>query len=318
MLYAWITSILILNTPVVTSEKTIVKILKWWSQLAGNAFNFVKLGTSETLRNEIVERDKTVSEHVPKHLRPLNNDQFGHYLAGLIDGDGHFSSKQQLVIVFDSLSAPLAYYLKTRIGHGNVRKIKNKNAFLFIISSFEGMKVIIDLVNNRMRGIDRVHQIEKNILSHTKYAELRNNFYFNRNVTKDLTNHWLAGFSDADGSFQIKILNRNNKKREVRLNYQVDQKRNDLSILIKDYMGGNIGYRSTQDIYYYGSTSFKSAINVINYFDNFHMMSNKHVNYLKWRKAFLLIQSKQHLTEKGLDKIIKLKSTMNRLNQTTI
>ena len=34
---------------------------------------------------------------VPKHLKPVTFDQFGHYLAGLIDGDGHFSRKQQLV-----------------------------------------------------------------------------------------------------------------------------------------------------------------------------------------------------------------------------
>ena len=55
------------------------------------------------------EHVKHISKHVPKHIKPLNNEQLGHYLAGLIDGDGHFSSKQQLVIVFHSLDASLAY-----------------------------------------------------------------------------------------------------------------------------------------------------------------------------------------------------------------
>jgi hypothetical protein len=32
---------------------------------------------------------------------------------------------------------------------------------------------------------------------------------------------------------------------------------------IKNYLGGNIGYRKSQDTYYYGSTSFGSAKNVI-------------------------------------------------------
>jgi len=76
------------------------------------------------------------------------------------------------------------------------------------------------------------------------------------------------------------MINRNNKT-EVRLNYQIDQKTNHLLLLIKDYLGGNIGYRESQDTYYYGSTSFGSAKNVINYFNRFHMLSNKHVNYLK-------------------------------------
>ena len=73
---------------------------------------FVKEVLPETLRSETVvntENIKPISVHVPKHLNPLNDDQFGHYLAGLIDGDGHFSSKQQLVIVFHSLDASLAY-----------------------------------------------------------------------------------------------------------------------------------------------------------------------------------------------------------------
>lgn len=63
----------------------------------------------------ITENVKTISIHNSKHLKPLNDNQFGHYLAGLIDGSasqGHFSSKQQLVIVFGSSDLSLAYYLK--------------------------------------------------------------------------------------------------------------------------------------------------------------------------------------------------------------
>lgn len=43
-------------------------------------------------------------------------------------------------------------------------------------------------------------------------------------------------------------------------------------------------------------------------------MSTKHVNYLKWRKAYLIIQNKDHLSKKGLDKITRIKYTMDRLN----
>jgi hypothetical protein len=87
-----------------------------------------------------------------------------------------------------------------------------------------------------------------------------------------------------------------------------------LLILIKNFLGGNIGYRKSQDTYYYGSTSFGSAKNVINYFYYFQLLSSKHINYLKWRKAYIIIQNKQHLTDSGLDEISKLKKTMNRNN----
>ena len=126
---------LVLNTP--SKKKYIVTKLKQRSLSAGNIFTF-KNGTSETLRNGTVapsENIRPISEHVPRHLRPLNDDQFGHYLAGLIEGDGHFSSQQQLVIAFNSLDASLAYFIKKRLGFGSVNKVKDKNAFLFIIST---------------------------------------------------------------------------------------------------------------------------------------------------------------------------------------
>ena len=86
-----------------------VKKLEQRSKSAGN---ILTNETSETLRGGVVESSehvKHISKHVPKHLKPLNNEQLGHYLAGLIDGDGHFSKAQQLVIVFSSPDAFLAY-----------------------------------------------------------------------------------------------------------------------------------------------------------------------------------------------------------------
>lgn len=128
---------------------------------------------------------------------------------------------------------------------------------------------------------------------------------------------WGKKTNHADASFQIKVLNRNNRV-EVRLNFQIDQKKDGILLLIKDYLGGNIGYRKSQDTYYYGSTSFGSAKNVINYFDYFHLLSSKHVNYLKWREAYLIIQNRDHLNKYGIEKVIKLKSTMNRLSDSTV
>jgi Cytochrome C and Quinol oxidase polypeptide I/LAGLIDADG endonuclease/LAGLIDADG-like domain len=297
----------------------IVKKLKQISKSAGNILN--KSGTSETLRNGIVvnsENVKYISDHVPKHLKPINNEQLGHYLAGLIDGDGHFSNAQQLVIVFSSPDAFLAYYLKKRLGFGNVKKIDNKNAYLLIISNKKGILKILNLINGKLRTKNKFDQVGKNILSHKNYTEIKENINFTLNLTNDLNNHWLAGFSDADASFQIKIINRTNRNNaEIRLNYQIDQKKNDILILIKNYIGGNIGYRKSQDTYYYESTSFGSAKNVINYFDKFNLQSRKHISYLRWRKVYRLIQNKEHLTEAGINKIIKLKSLINHHEDNT-
>ena len=264
----------------------IVKKLKQRSLSAGNIYNKKQAqinGTSETLRNEtvkIVENVKNVSLHIPKHVKPVNDDKFGHYLAGLIEGEGHFSTQLQLIIAFHSLDASLAYYIKERLGNGSVKKIKNKNAYLFILSSTEGLKKVINLINGKIRTENKFNQITDNILNHKSFAELKNKSNFTLNLDKDLNNHWLAGFSDANASFQIKILNRKNRL-EVRLNFQIDQKKDNLLILIKNYFGGNISYSKSQDTYYYSSTSFGSAKKLINYFDHYHLLSSKHINYLK-------------------------------------
>jgi hypothetical protein len=287
-----------------------VKKLEQRSKSAGNNLTD---RTSETLRGGIVvnsEHVKHISKHVPKHLKPLNNEQLGHYLAGLIDGDGHFSKAQQLVIVFSSPDAFLAYYLKEKLANCNVKKVKDKNAYLLIVSKKEGILNVLNLINGKLRSENRFNQVINNILSHDRYKGININFTIN--LTDDFNNHWLAGFSDADASFQVKIINRNTRnKPEIRLNYQIDQKNNILLTKIKNYLGGNIGYRKSQDTYYYGSTSFGSAKNVIEYFNQFNLQSRKHVSYLRWRKVYILIQDREHLTDKGLIKILRIKSLIN-------
>ena len=286
-----------------------VKKLKQWSPSAANTLLF-KSGSSETIRNN-TENITAISIHVPKHFKPLNDEQFGHYLAGLIDGDGHFSSLQ-LVIVFSSPDVQLAYYIKKMIGFGHVRKVTNKNAYLYIISNKDGMTRAINLLNGKLRTRNKFNQVLTNILVHTKY-QTPENIEFKMNNSNDFNNHWIAGFSDAVASFQIKILNRDNRPRpEIRLNFKIDHQDNDLLVVIKDTFGGNIGYRKSQDTYYYGSTSFGSAKKVIKYFDTYHLQSSKHINYLKWRKAYIIIQEKRHLTETGIDIILTLKNSMNR------
>lgn len=316
LLYAGTTSIFSFKYYILNDT---VKILKRWSKSAGNLFANVKWGTSETLRDETVyttekEKDKEkenikpLSVHVPKHVRPINDDRFGHYLAGLIDGAGNFNHKQELVIIFNTLDIYLAYYIKKQIGFGSVKKIKNKDAVLLIIATKKGLDKVINLINGKIRTEYKFNQIVNNILNHDNYAKFRQNFSLN--LHNDLKNHWLAGFSDANASFQIKVYNFH--KVEIKLNIQINQKEKNILLLIKDFLGGNIAYIKSKDTYCYDSTSFGSAKKVLNYFDYFHLLSNKHVHYLKWRKTYIILQNKNSLNNENLAKILKFKKKMCR------
>lgn len=293
----------------------IVKKLKRRSRWAGIIFKF-KNATSEALHNEgekKIENIKSISVHVPKHLKPVNDEQFGYYLAGLIDGQGYFTSKQQLVIEFHPLDSSLAYYLKKRIGFGSVKIVKNKKVLILVIGAKEGLKKIINLINGKIRTENKLNQIINNILDQDKYTDFKRTINLELNLNKDLNNHWLAGFTDVNGIFQIKVVNDNNIL-DIRLNFQIDQKKDTFLLLIKEFFGGFISYNKIKEEYVYSSDNYSSAKNLINYFDYFHLLSIKHINYLKWRKTYILIQNRSYLTKKGVDKIIKLKNTINRLS----
>nr|QPC56059.1 LAGLIDADG endonuclease [Ophiocordycipitaceae sp.]QUT09493.1 LAGLIDADG endonuclease [Ophiocordycipitaceae sp.]QUT09521.1 LAGLIDADG endonuclease [Ophiocordycipitaceae sp.]QUT13251.1 LAGLIDADG endonuclease [Ophiocordycipitaceae sp.]DAJ12192.1 TPA_asm: LAGLIDADG endonuclease [Ophiocordycipitaceae sp.] len=277
---------------IVLNTSSIVTKLKQWSKSAESLGQSIKVQfvLTETLHSETVVRDNQVKEkimpisvHVPKHLKPLNDDEFGHYLAGLIDGDGHFSSNQELIIKFHLLDASLAYYVKQRIGFGSVKKVKDKNVLVLIIRAKKGVEKVINLINGKIR---------------------RENNLVPLNLNQDLQNHWLAGFSDAVASFHIKVRECSMAPEAV-LSYKIHKKLNmDLLLLIKDYLGGF--YKENT----YCTMSYGSAKKVINYLDNFHLLSgSKHINYLKWRKAYLIVQNKDHLNQEGVNKILKLKRT---------
>jgi len=206
-------------------------------------------------------------------------------LAGLIDGDGYID-KYTIKITFYILDLPLAIYLTKVLGFGSIYKVKDKNAYDLRINSIIGFIKILKLINGKLRNPKKLNQILRLIETNkgkTYFSEFKD---FKLNTSNNLDNYWLAGFSDADASFQIKILNRRIKNKtvkrtEIRLGFQVDQKTSYLLELIKEYLGGSIGYRKKQDTYYYSSVSFKNAQKVVNYFDKYNLLSSKHLNYLK-------------------------------------
>ena len=153
MLFAGITSIFSFKYSLLND---IVKRLKRWSKSAGNSFIYLsnimytkyiefysinKIGTSETLRNETVittENVKSITVHCLPRSIELNGGSIRTFFSRFTRCDGHFSSKQQLVLVFNSLDASLADPASfvtarfeeargERLGFGSVHKVKDKN-----------------------------------------------------------------------------------------------------------------------------------------------------------------------------------------------
>ena len=268
-----------------------------------NTFDYLEELCSEYLYT--LEKFR-ISDHLPKHKRPYNDEEFGYYLAGLIEGDGYFG-EHRFEIAFHIDDTFLAYYIKKRIGYGSVLKLKGKNSVRYVLRHSEGLKKVIKLTNGKFLYNAKINQLLKN-----KY-DTKFNITILPSSTFDITtNYWLSGFADADGCFLIQLAKSPSHKvgYGVRLEFKIKQKNNKALSLIQKYLGGNCYYLNKDDIYYYNSTNFKVAKSVIEYFDKFQLNSSKYVKYLKWRKVYRLIQNKEHLTDKGLDKIRKIQGNL--------
>lgn len=125
-------------------------------------------GSSETVR-----KNSSLSVHCPQHSPPITDEEFGYYLAGLIEGDGSIvisKGKAYIFICFHLHDVSTAYYIKKRIGSGSMVKQKNKKAINLTIVSRQGLLKVINMVNGkfRTRKIESLHKLivylnEKNL-----------------------------------------------------------------------------------------------------------------------------------------------------------
>ena len=268
---------------------------------AGN-FGFSANATADT-KNTYNSYTKlfSISDHVPNHKSRLTDTEFGYFLAGLIEGDGWFG-KKQIQILFAENDVTLAYYIKKRIGYGNVYKINNKKAISYICKNRKGLFYILSLINGKFVSKPKHEQLIKH----------NYNVDFNYTILPPLNyltldNYWLAGFTQADGCFHISVVKSKTHKTGFSVRLEFFLKQNDvvpLKLLYDTVKMGNLSQYST-GIWCYKSTGFKTAHFLINYFDAFNVFAGKYVSYLKFRKVYIKITKGQHLENKG---IIKIKS----------
>ena len=135
---------------------------------------------------------------------PATNDStrktLGGYLAGLIEGDGWFGKKELHILFYDG-DTWLAYFIKKRVGYGNVYKIKDKKVVRYICKNKKGLFAILSLINGKFVSNYKCKQLIKH--SYDKDFDLEILPPLNK---LSLYNYWLAGFTQANGYFYISVL----------------------------------------------------------------------------------------------------------------
>nr|QDG01225.1 cytochrome c oxidase subunit 3 [Scytalidium sp.] len=161
--------------------------------------------------------------------------------------------------------------------------------------------------------IPRLHSYTKKINS------LSNNFS-TKSYKSKLQAYWVTGFSDAESSFIIRIAKDKSRLFGIRVLpiFSIELHIRDIEVLhkIRDFF--NVGSviirnREGKSTGIYSVQSVKDLTNVIiPHFLNYPLITQKQADFILFLKVVNLINSKEHLTEKGIHEILSIRASMNK------
>lgn len=258
------------------------------------------------------------------------NTKFASYLTGLIEGDGSiivpklFSEKgkrnySSVQIVFNSKDFPLALMIQSKLKHGSISKKKGVNAYILSINNFEGLVLIVSLINGYMRT--------PKIYALYRLIDWLNNHLSLNLEKKDLdsssidSNSWLAGFIDADGHFSIRT-SLTSKYPRIECKFELVQrqidhnKRDNFDFLnlLADYLCTNVKktrISKPKPEYRVRTYNIKGNIILRSYLNSYPLFSSKYLDSKDWMKIFLFFESKSHTLPENRTKIVNIKLGMN-------
>lgn len=173
--------------------------------------------------------------------------------------------------------------------------------------TLEGLKEILEYRASLNWGLSKKLKESFPSIVSVKNLEIDNN------ILNKLSSSWVAGFSTGESNFFIRI-----SGTKVWLRFSIAQDLKDILILkslIQFFNCGYVAQYKNRKICEFIVTKIDHIImHIIPFFDKYNIEGSKYKDYLKFKEAAILIKNKEHLTEKGLKKLIELKIFMNKQN----
>ena len=176
------------------------------------------------------------SINTDNHSKNFNKSLFSYYFTGLVEGDGTIITPKTLrtpkgklnypsiQIIFHLKDLPLALLVQKELGVGSLSRKKGVNAYVLTINSYEGILLVISLINGKMRT-PKIYSLNALIdfLNETKGTSIEK---YSVSTEPLNSNPWLSGFIEADASFQVRTtLSGKYSKFECKL--EISQRRQD-------------------------------------------------------------------------------------------
>lgn len=288
--------------------------------------------SKEIINQTLIDRNNT--------YKKISKYELGYYLAGLLEGDGHISipalgntTLNRILnprIVFTSHINNMQLYAYIQYELGGIGRFQcNNNILRYIIGDIKGIKLIINLLHNKLRT-------PKNLTFNKliKFINEKYNLSFKDSILDKsnlLNNSWFAGFVEGDGNFYIKTTEYKSKSEtrirtiseSTSLRFRLDQRLYDkptsLSMLpimeeiSKCFLCNLSKYKTLKNdlVLSVSVTSIEKLKIIIEYFNNYSLLGINYNDYLDWKEVYQMFIDKEHLTVKGKEKIKLIKSNMN-------
>lgn len=140
---------------------------------------------------------------------------------------------------------------------------------------------------------------------------------YNKNMKNfKLNPNFITGLTDAEGCFSVVIRkdNRAKFKRNIGLRFQIKMLKNETELLnmVKSFFGCGVLYFGKNDVVSFAVQDFYSIKSkIIPHFLKYPLRGTKYLDFLSFKEASEIIDNKEHLLEKGLDKFIYISKNMN-------
>ena len=302
-------------------------------------YYYYNLNIARTISSTDIEKAINIYNTANNLTVFKDNNNLSYYLAGLLEGNGSINLPSLGVtilnrvlnprIIFTSHINNMGMYLFLQSELGNIGRFQksSENVLRYIIGDKESIIKIINLVHGKLRTPKNKRFNDLIQFMNKKYfLNIPKSYLDNTSFSE---NSWFAGFSEADGHFGIKCVERKSKSttrkrsrsESVSLKFRLDQRLFDKPTLssMEPFMQSlafflNVNLKlyeiKNSKILSLSVESIKNQGNIINYFNKYHLIGDKLNDFKKWKMVYHMILSKEHLTEEGR---LKIRNLINRL-----
>ena len=248
------------------------------------------------------------------------SDDWLTWFIGFSEGDGAIltgAKNNNPKFVLAQKELMILNHIHETLGIGTVKTYGPYSRF--IVCDKKGILVLTALFNGNL-------VLDKRKIQFNKWLHIGNITGITSYVLPLLSNAWLSGFIDAEGCFNVTMFKRKAMTLgyQVKLRFMIDQKDSFNTLLfIKNQWNmilSNIKLKNGDIISMHRAetNSFVKIKPIIIYLNKFRLKTKKQVSFDKWVTVYELVTNNSHLTEQGLNEIIKIQKEINLINSITV